>query len=92
MEQVIYSILSGAGSGGFVVYLYQQLEQQKLKAELRQENQRLITNLQEQLYRNCEKVEKECKQYADRNHDDMKGQLNEIKTMLGVLRGFLINN
>lgn len=81
MEQVIYSLLSGAGSGGLVVFFYQALQMQKLKETMRKE-----------FYAGLEKVEKECNKYTDAKHNDIKEQFHEVKEMLREIQKHLLNN
>lgn len=79
MENVAYSILSGAGAGGSVVFLFVLFQNQKTKEELRKE-----------FYERCEKVEHEANKYTDAKHNDVKEQLKEIKDMLKSLQEYIM--
>lgn len=79
MESVLYSILSGAGAGGGVVFMFVLLQNQKIKEELRKE-----------FYIKLEKIEHECNKYTDAKHDDVKEQLREIKEMLSKMQDILM--
>lgn len=81
MESVLYSILSGAGAGGGIVFLFVMLQTQKIKEELRKE-----------FYERTDKVEKECNKYTDAKHDDIKDQLKEIKSMIAKIQETLMQN
>ena len=80
MEQVLYSILSGAGAGGGVVFMFVLLQNQKIKAELKEE-----------FYRYCEKVEHECKEYTNAKNNDVSVVLTEIKVMIMKIQETLMN-
>ncbi len=80
MESVVYSILSGAGAGGSIVFMFVMFQGQKIKEELRKE-----------FYKQSDKLESDCNKYTDSKHDDVKEQLTEIKSMLTRLQDVLIN-
>ncbi len=80
MESVVYSILSGAGAGGSIVFMFVMFQGQKIKEELRKE-----------FYTGMEKTEHECKEYTDSKNDDVKEVLKEIKTMINKIQETLMN-
>lgn len=80
MEQIWYSLLSGAGAGGSVVFLFVLFQNQKTKEELRKE-----------IYRGLKDVEHEANKYTDAKHNDIKEQLKEIKGMLVSMQNILMN-
>jgi len=81
MEQVVYSLLSGAGSGGLVVFFYQALQMQKVKEQMRKE-----------FYTGLEKVEHEANKYTDARHNDIKEQFREVKDLLREIQKHLLNS
>lgn len=81
MQGVLYSILSGAGAGAGIVFLFVMFQGQKLKEELRKE-----------FYKQIDKLEHECNKYTDSKHDDVKEQLAEIKVMITKIQDTLMNH
>lgn len=79
MEQVLYAILSGAGSGGAIVFLFVQLQSGKIKEELRKE-----------FYHGLDAVAKDANKYTDAKHSDIKESINEIKNILQRVQDFLM--
>ena len=79
MEQVFYSLLSGAGSGGAIVFLFVQMQSGKIKEQLRKE-----------IYQGLEKVENEANKYTDAKHNDVKEMIIELKQMVAKIQDILI--
>ena len=79
VESVFYSLLSGAGAGGTVVFMFVLFQSQKTKEELRKE-----------FYERLDKVEHEANKYTDAKHNDVKEQLSEIKDMLKTLQNYIM--
>lgn len=78
MEQVVYAILSGAGSGGLVVFMYSQLLfERRITKE--------VFTLRKEIYAAAEKAEKEAKEHADSKHSSVVKKLDDIDKKLDKL-------